>query len=63
MPFAFVNELLCIALGRTHLALPIIFSTISSVSLCARIYSTFLLRITIKPQMKRQPPTDIGILS
>ena len=62
MPFAFVDELICIALAYTHLALPIVFSTISLVSLCTRPYSTFLPRITIIPQMERQLPTDIGIL-
>lgn len=46
---AFVNEFIHIALARTHLALPIVFSTISFVSLCTRLYSTFLPRITINP--------------
>ena len=62
MPFAFVDELICIALACTHLALPIVISTIFFVSLCKRLYSTFLPRITIIPQMERQLPTDIGIL-
>ena len=41
MPFAFVDELICIALACTHLALPIVISTIFFVSLCKRLLYLF----------------------